>query len=471
MNYTFTPLIILLCLTSCITDENIDKVDLSSQTFNKVQIAQASHQVKQKNSSHIMPLFKYMVEELDWSSSGEKSNLNIDQLLWENFTPFKVDGKSIFGIPTGSSAAEVDGVVMYVEGVYEDRIIHYGLDELISIAESGVDCAPFPVLAMSSIVNFNLYHNVIAEHEILNQFLKDNAEQCIDKSSVGRVPYTYYDWSSSVATVIAGEATIILPCSNGVSGGEDHVIPLPDRNTISISTTNRGSGGGPTPALSHPDLDIDVQIDASVYPCIAAMATSIINDIGSELFGLVGDHIMNSFTANNTSNLDVVVSTSLAGSSGRTQRTNTGPVFQGRISLNANLEGCTRDRIYATLVHELMHAHILQRFHELGGYSDAFLTEFPAFATAIQSHTFFELNSHEAMTQSPYFRDMVFAQRALNPRAGAEHAVLMTWGGLQHTNAFGNLSPDVQNNVGLIDMAAGCNPASGDTNDYQFINC
>lgn len=102
---------------------------------------------------------------------------------------------------------------------------------------------------------------------------------------------------------------------------------------------------------------VNNNVDPSLYPC----GYDAVVDFQTNLGGVLGDILNNIFGATESIGLNIEVDVSLIGTGdhARTNRETSleGVYMGGTIRLNPDFLNCSKDQIYSTLMHEMIHAY------------------------------------------------------------------------------------------------------------------
>ncbi|MFK8162971.1 MAG: hypothetical protein AB8H12_10965 [Lewinella sp.] len=222
--------------------------------------------------------------------------------------------------------------------------------------------------------------------------------------------------------------------------------------------------------LNKPD-NVNNNIDPSVYPC----GHGAVSDFQSQLGGTLGEILNNIFNATETIELNIAVDPGLIGSGDHavtTRETSLPGIYMGgTIKLNPDFLNCTKDEIYSTLLHELIHAYI--NFNADNLSYEEFNARFPGYPSIAYGspNDGFTNYAHHVIIAERYTNEIRLALLDYNPNLLPQAAWDLSWVGLQSTQAFRDLPESDRNSIGLTNSAANCSTVTGDTRTYNWKPC
>lgn len=218
-------------------------------------------------------------------------------------------------------------------------------------------------------------------------------------------------------------------------------------------------------------------IDPLHYPCIFDVVDQALqngaNQLNQAIQQLLGVDV----------NMNLVVSTNHVtlgdDTNGQTNSSVDGPsgLFTSNITINPRLEGCTKDRIYATMYHELIHAYLttLWQYALDDAYDFSisdFINQYPTFVSFDIPTNELTINQHEIMSEQ-FITSMMFHLELFNPALRREHTRHMVLSGLTETSYWNNIlsEEERQEAVETIDQSRCSNGITAPRPSYNFIRC
>jgi hypothetical protein len=163
-------------------------------------------------------------------------------------------------------------------------------------------------------------------------------------------------------------------------------------------------------------------------PCLKKMVQ---NSLNNNLQNKVSTTVNSTFGSN--FNLDLIFYDSNLGSTdmGTTNSSISGDFCRIEITINTSLTSSSQEYIAATIFHEAFHSMVI-------------VSQTPTNAN--------NANSHEILAQAVNFQKMVSALKEMFPNLSNNDAEYLTWGGLEGTQAYSQLSQSIKNNISLTNQ-------------------
>jgi len=153
--------------------------------------------------------------------------------------------------------------------------------------------------------------------------------------------------------------------------------------------------------------------------------------------------------------------------------------YVSTITINSSLEGCTKDRILTTLVHEIIHAQLGTMWHFANntptgsgfGRND-FIDLYPTWIRPTLNVNR-QIDHHGIMAEQSqgFLRDMTILLRSFNPSISEEHARHMVLSGLEGTTYWDSLPQTERDSALQTINASRCNNGTRPAASFNFIDC
>ncbi len=278
----------------------------------------------------------------------------------------------------------------------------------------------------------------------------------------GCVSYTVWFVESCTHTIAGGNHT--AECTSyyefeyvGCAGGSGVVVGSNNGGDSGSSNGNPANVGDPQNL-----------IDPVIHPCAHLVANQILSETTSILANMMSEI----FNESSNFNLSIQVGTLPTNTNGQSVLINnsgTTGTYDGLITINSEIASCTKDRLYATMMHEMIHSYIDGMRQSLD--PNEFNDRFPLYNDfSFGSPDATELAHHNLMADA-FIMQFTIALRAFNPNISPQHARDLAWSGLRLTYAWGRLSPARQNEILQTNAHSRCQGGMTPSPEYNFLPC